>query len=161
MSQFIKLKINFENIKVYNIHCFKVKSDRDKIHPEASGLHQSPIDIITNSAIFLSVKDFLKKIDYNKVEEKLKKLKDSKLFGADGVHQLILKTCAESIAKPLKIIFEKSIKEGKLPEWWKRANVTPIFKKRCRSDRKNYRMVSLISIICKILDSFVRDGIMD
>ena len=43
----------------------------------------------------------------------------------------------------------------------KKANVTPIFKKGCRSDRKNYRPVSLTSIICKILESFVRDGIMD
>ena len=97
----------------------------------------------------------------HKVEEKLKKLKDSKSPGADGIHPLILKTCAESIAKPLKIIFEKSLKEGKLPEWRKRANVTPILKKGCRSDRKNYRPVSLTSIICKILESFVRDGIMD
>ena len=73
----------------------------------------------------------------------------------------ILKTCTESIAKPLKINFEKSLKEGKLPEWWKRANVTPIFKKGCRSERKNYRPVSLTSIIYKILESFVMDGIMD
>ena len=39
--------------------------------------------------------------------------------------------------------------------------MTPIFEKGCRSDRKNYRPVSLTSIICKILESFVRDGIMD
>ena len=77
------------------------------------------------------------------------------------LNQPVLKTCAEIIAKPLKIIFEKSLKEGKLPEWWKRANVTFIFKKGCRSDRKNFRPVSLTLIICKILESFVRDGIME
>ena len=59
----------------------------------------------------------MKKIDYNKVEEKLKNLKDSKKPGGDGVHPFILNTCAESIAKPLKIIFERSLKEGKLREW--------------------------------------------
>ena len=40
------------------------------------------------------------------------------------------------------------------------ANVTPIFKKGCRSDRKNYRPVSLTSIICKLLEGFIRDGVM-
>ena len=39
--------------------------------------------------------------------------------------------------------------------------MTPTFNKGCRSDRKNYRPVSLTPIICKILESFVRDGIMD
>ena len=96
-----------------------------------------------------------------KVEKKLKRLSDSKTPGADGVHPLILKTCAESIDKPLKIIFEKSLKDGKIPECWRKANVIPVFKKGCRSDRKNYRPVSLTSIICKILEGFIRDGMMD
>jgi hypothetical protein len=79
--------------------------------------NSNPPSFVKRTDLSLSVKDILKKIDSNKVEEKLKKLKDSKAPGADGIHPLILKTCAESIAKPLKIIFEKSLKEGKLPEW--------------------------------------------
>ena len=107
----------------------------------------------------LDIKDILKRIDLNKVEEKLKKLTDTKTPGADGVHPLILKIWAESISKALKITFEKSLKEGKIPECWRRENLTPILRKGCRSDSKNYMPVSLTSIICKMLESFLRDGI--
>ena len=106
----------------------------------------NPPSVVKRTDLSLSVKYILKKINYNMVEEKLKKLKDSKAPTADGVHPLILKTCAESIAKPLKIIFEKSLKEGKLPEWWKRANVTPISKKGCRSDPKQQESDATLSV---------------
>ena len=45
------------------------------------------------------------------------------------------------------------MKTGKLPEDWKSANVTPIFKKGSKSDGKHY---SLTSIICKVLETLVR-----
>ena len=61
---------------------------------------------------------------------------------------------------PIKIIFEKSLMERRISELWRIANVIQIFKKGCRSDRRNYRPVSLTSIICKILEGFMRDGIM-
>ena len=56
--------------------------------------------------------------------------------GADGILPTILKTCFQSIAKPLKIIFEKPLREGKNYQNGERERVTPIFKKRCRLDKK-------------------------
>lgn len=43
---------------------------------------------------------------------------------------------------------------------WKRANVTPIFKKGAKSDPGNYRPVSLTSVSCKILESIIKDKLM-
>ena len=58
------------------------------------------------------------------------------------------------------MIFNKSIKEGKVPSSvWKIAEVKPIFKKGDKSDPGNYRPVSLTPIICRIFESFVRDSL--
>jgi len=43
---------------------------------------------------------------------------------------------------------------------WKKAQVTPLFKKGCKSQCSNYRPVSLTVILCKLLETFVRDAIM-
>ena len=41
----------------------------------------------------------------------------------------MIKICGESITVPLKMIFEQSLKEKKLPEVWKKANIVPVHKK--------------------------------
>lgn len=91
----------------------------------------------------------------------LKNLKPDKSQGPDQVHPRILREAAEQVAKPLCIIFKKSLDEGILPEDWKRANVTPIFKKGSHKDPSNYRPVSLTSICGKLLEKVIRDQVMD
>ena len=77
-------------------------------------------------------------------------------MGIDGVHPLILKNCASTLSEPLSLLFKKSLRTSELPQQWKSANVTPLFKKGSRSDPSNYRPVSLISIPCKILEGTIR-----
>ena len=52
-----------------------------------------------------------------------------RLWGPDNVHPKLLKECACQVLTPLKEIFNESLKSGDLPNVWKRANVTAIFKK--------------------------------
>ena len=63
------------------------------------------------------------------VVEKLKNQKPDKSPGLDQIHPHVLKECADEMGTPLYLIFCKSIQEGKVPEDWRRAKVTPIFKK--------------------------------
>ena len=49
---------------------------------------------------------------------------------------------------------------GKLPSDWKLAEVTAIFKKGAKTDRGNYRPISLTSVCCKLLESLIRDHAM-
>ena len=58
-----------------------------------------------------------------------KGLKDNKTQGPDEVHPKYLKETANNLAKPVSILYKKTLEEGTLPISWKTANITPIHKK--------------------------------
>ena len=58
-------------------------------------------------------------INDNVVRRKLLTLKEDKAQGPDDIHPAVLRNCANTIAKPLSIIFCKSLHEGVLPQDWK------------------------------------------
>ena len=75
--------------------------------------------------------------------------------GIDGIHPHILKELSDSISYPLSLIFQDCLKSGIIPQQWKDAIIAPIFKKGDRSLAKNYRPVSLTSVICKVLEKII------
>ena len=50
--------------------------------------------------------------------------------------------------------------DGQVPEEWRQANVVPIFKKGSKMAAGNYRPVSLTCVSCKLLESILKDDIM-
>ena len=94
------------------------------------------------------------------VEKKLLKLNTSKAPGDDQIHPKILKENAEIISDFLSILFTKSLVKGQLPSDWKAAVVVPLHKKGNKKKTENYRPVSLTSIVCKILESIIRDKLL-
>ena len=96
-----------------------------------------------------------------KVKKKLLNLKTDKSQGPDGINPRVLKECGSSLSKPLAVIYQKSLDTGILPSDFKRANITPIFKKGSRSSPGNYRPVSITSVPCKILESIIRDEMLE
>ena len=95
------------------------------------------------------------------VQKKLEKLNVTKSCGPDNMHPFVLQRTARATSRPLELIFRKSVENGECPEDWRSANVTPIHKKGDRTDPSNYRPVSLTSQVCKVLESLVRDHIID
>jgi len=75
-------------------------------------------------------------------------------------YYLLLIETQELIAYPLLLLFNQSLRESSVPQDWKQANVTPIFKHGNRNKVENYRPVSLTSLICKIFKSIICDTIM-
>jgi hypothetical protein len=100
-------------------------------------------------------------IDQNDIRDLLRKLQADKSPGPDGIHPRILKECADVLAGPLTILYRQSLQDGVLPEAWKEANVTPVYKKGARSDVQNYRPISLTSICCKILEKVIKKAILE
>ena len=93
------------------------------------------------------------------VRNALRELNVNKSQGPDGMHPRVLKELADQIAFPLYKIFTRSITEGKIPDIWREAEVRPIFKKGKKTDPGNYRPVSLTSVLCKLLEGFVRSAL--
>jgi hypothetical protein len=94
------------------------------------------------------------------IVRELKRVKPDKSPGPDGIHPMVLNKCAESLGVPLSIIFTRSYEEGVVPSDWREANVSPIHKKGDRNDPGNYRPVSLTSVVCKVMESIVKDRLL-
>ena len=93
------------------------------------------------------------------VLEKLKELKAEKSPGLDGWHPYLLKCIDTLIHEPLSNLFQKSLIEGLVPWQWLDACVTAIHKKVLKNQLENYRPISITSIICKLMESIIRDNI--
>ena len=100
-------------------------------------------------------------ISVDKVMKKLQKLKIGKSPGPDGIHPRVLKELSAVISLPLTILFNASLELGKLPDEWRTANISAIYKKGSRQVCGNYRPVSLTCIACKVLESIVREQLID
>ena len=85
----------------------------------------------------------------------IKKIKPNAAAGPDGIPTKLLRECCEELSKPLYIIYRNSLNTGEVPGLLKDAIVTPIHKGGLRSDPKNYRPVSLISQLLKILEKII------
>ena len=93
------------------------------------------------------------------VLKELKSLNVNKSCGPDELHPRLLIELADQIAVPVALLFNATLKHGFLPNDWKKAFVTPIYKKGSRNLPENYRPISLIAILCKIMESCIRDVI--
>ena len=81
-------------------------------------------------------------------------MKDNKLPGVDGIPPKLLKEIVEQISTPLAKVFNLSLE-------WKEANIMPLFKKGSRNKPENYRPVSLTSVVCKLLETLIRDHMVE
>ena len=59
----------------------------------------------------------------------IRNINPNKVTGSDGISRQMLLLCDDSVILPLKIIFRNILLTSIYPDTWKRANVTPIFKK--------------------------------
>ena len=95
------------------------------------------------------------------IKSKIDELDIHKPAGPDGIHPRIIKSCPQSFAVCFSFIFNSSLATGLVPDAWKRAHITPIFKKGPRTNPSNYRPISLTALPCKIMDRLLRDVMMD
>jgi len=89
------------------------------------------------------------------VRDNLSNLDTHKSMGPGRMHPRVLRELADVIAEPLPIIFERSWRTGEVPQDWRKASVTPIFKRVKKEDPGTYRPLSLTSILGKIMEQLI------
>ena len=84
-----------------------------------------------------------------------------KAHGCDGISAAMIKICDQSVVEPLSCIFERCLETSVYPTQWKKANVIPVHKKRCKQNKCNYRPMSLFPIFGKIFEKLLFHVIYD
>lgn len=85
----------------------------------------------------------------------MSKLDVNKSSGTDNIGPKLLKLSAPIIASPLTYIFNRMIDTGTFPKEFKNAMVTPIYKSGNRTFPTNYRPISVLPTISKLIESHV------
>ena len=86
----------------------------------------------------------------------------SKASGPDCIPVVVLKNCEPELSYILVKLFNNCLKESCFPDCWKVSLVVPVFKNVGeRSTAKNYRPVSLLSVVSKVFEKLVSNRIID
>lgn len=118
--------------------------ENDVYDPEPGVVHQAG----SINSIRCTVEEVSKKID---------NLDSYKAPGTDRFLPRVVKEVRDEISPHLMTIFNRSLETGDVPQDWREANVTPLFKKGDTRKPGNYRPVSLTSVVGKLLESIIVD----
>ena len=96
-----------------------------------------------------------------KTAEAIKKCKNSKALGPDGISPMMLKKLGPTAINYITDIYNDIIRTSITPPIWKTGRIIPLLKPGKPSDEgKSYRPVSLLSPLAKILEALLQPTIL-
>ena len=99
----------------------------------------------------------LYEISVRDIDRLVQKLSAKKSSGLDNIPVALLKASTPTTIESLTHIINLVIRTDTIPNDWKTARVTPIYKDGSREDPNNYRPISVLSVIAKIFEKVVFD----
>ena len=161
------IKSFHSNLKSYNIIESGLKNNNCNFSPTElneffSANNNTPIDHdvlareierIENSSFVLCSFSF-RKVTEAEIVRVVRGMK-SNSCGIDNIGLFFVKNCISSISSVLADIFNFSIENKIFPDRWKIAKITPIPKVKVPSKLKDYRPISLLSTLSKIIEKLI------
>lgn len=102
----------------------------------------------------------LPELDENFVFRFLSTLDVSKATGLDGIGPKLLKLSSGIITKSITYVANKCIRSGQFPNSWKQAKVNPLYKGGANDDINNYRPISILPTLSKLIEKFIQKHLM-
>ena len=98
---------------------------------------------------------FMTPTDPNEIGKYIDTLKNKNSSGHDEMTSTFLKSVRSAVVQPLSILINKSLETGIVPDKLKLAKVIPIYKSKDKELLNNYRPISLLPTIYKIMEKLV------
>ena len=98
---------------------------------------------------------FLEPTSEKEIMELITDLIPKNSSGYDNLSNRLLKKLLPALIDPLTIVFNKSLAEGIFPEAMKKADVVPLYKSKDHQDSNNYRPISLLLTLSKLLEKIM------
>ena len=93
------------------------------------------------------------------ISSTIKSLSGKKAAGYDEIPAKFIKKLRIKLIKPITLLVNRCILEKRFPNQFKKANITPLFKKKDKLNKDNYRSVNLLPIISKIMERMLYNQI--
>ena len=95
------------------------------------------------------------------IRDAMGKIKTSKSLGSDNISSYFLKLATPYIENALVFMFNTSLETSQFPDSWKNARITPIFKEGDKTERSNYRPISVLPVISRLFEKLVFNQLYD
>ena len=130
--------------------CNVPKEIRKKLIPATTSFSCYLADPAKNSL-------FMRPTNEKEIEQKIKAMKDNKALGPNSIRTKILKVHSKTLSKLLAELINLSLNQGKFPAILKIVKVITIHKRGDKGECDNYRPISLISNISKLIEKTVHE----
>lgn len=121
-----------------------------QLHNGTENLTPETPEIVTDETL---------QIEEQEVEQALKKLKNRKSAGKDGIQNELLKYGGTKLTSELTKFINKIIQESRIPEEWRTSIMILLFKKGEKTDPNNYRGINLLCTTLKLTTKIISNKI--
>ena len=126
------------------------KTFADKI-PKPTQSISSYLEFLQKNSVSL----FFTPSTKNEIQKLITELPPKRSSGPDNISNVLLKELAPILSEPLSIIVNQSMQTGIFPEIMKMAEVVPLYKGKSRENETNYRPISLLTTMSKVMEKVV------